>query len=262
MIRTEIRYFLTALMFFTRVPCPSWTDHSPRYMNKSRKYFPLIGWIVGGLGAAVFAGSYQLLPTSVSLILSMVATVWVTGAFHEDGFADVCDGFGGGWTKEQIIRIMKDSRIGAYGMIGMALLLLLKFFALYELALKSEYLVIVALVNGHIASRFLAETTIFTHTYVQESIQAKSANMVDQKLTVLELTYSFLFLFPPLLLFFDWRYALTVPVAYLGKIYLAYYFNKKIGGYTGDCLGAIQQLCECLFYLAVLCIHPFIPASL
>lgn len=255
MIRTEIRYFFTALMFFTRIPCPSWTDHSAHFLNKSRKYFPLIGWITGGAGALIYLGFSPLLPPTIAIILSMGATVWLTGAFHEDGFADVCDGFGGGWNKEQIMRIMKDSRVGAFGMIGMILLLFLKFFALYELASRSDMLLIAGLINGHVISRFMAETTMKTHTYVQESDKSKAGALIGQALPGSDLLYSFLFVVPPLLLLTHWSYLLALPIAYSGKLYLADVFKRQIGGYTGDCLGAIQQVCEALFYMALLGIH-------
>ncbi len=97
-------------MFYTRVPCPRWVGHEPDYLNKATRYFPLIGWLVGAIGFAVLWGGMQLWPTSVAVLLSIAAMVLTTGAFHEDGFADACDGFGGGWTKEKILAIMKDSR--------------------------------------------------------------------------------------------------------------------------------------------------------
>ena len=96
-------------------------------------YFPLIGWIVGGFSALIFWASSFLFPVSISIIFSMIASILVTGAFHEDGFADVCDGFGGGWTKEKILEIMKDSRVGSYGVIGMILMLGTKFAVLYQM---------------------------------------------------------------------------------------------------------------------------------
>ena len=93
-------------MFFTRIPCPEWVDHDPTYIQKSSKYFPLVGLFVGSVGALVFFLARFLFSTEISLLLSMSSTVFVTAGFHEDGFADVCDGFGGGWTKEKILMIM------------------------------------------------------------------------------------------------------------------------------------------------------------
>ena len=90
LLKQEIRYFLAALMFYTRIPCPSWFEHHAEYLNKSLKYFPLIGWIIGGIAVAVYGVSQLVLPVSVSILLSMVATIVATGAFHEDGLADAC----------------------------------------------------------------------------------------------------------------------------------------------------------------------------
>ena len=121
-MKKQVHIFFTALMFYTRVPCPKNIDHNPDYLNKASRYFPLIGWIVGAIAFGVYAAASWLWNAEIGMVLSMIASVLVTGAFHEDGFADVCDGFGGGWTKTKILTIMKDSAIGAYGAIGLVLL--------------------------------------------------------------------------------------------------------------------------------------------
>ncbi|MCC5921194.1 MAG: adenosylcobinamide-GDP ribazoletransferase [Cyclobacteriaceae bacterium] len=249
----EVRYFFTAVMFFTRIPCPSWVDHDAEYLNKSRKYFPLIGWIVGGGGALVYAICSWGLPPSLSILLSMAFTIWLTGAFHEDGFADVCDGFGGGWGKDHILTIMKDSRIGAYGLVGLVLLLAIKFFALYELALRDAFAVVPILIFGHTLSRFIASTFVHTHDYVQDTDQSKAKPIATSRLSIAEMIYSSLFVIILGILFY-WNPLLLLAVvpAYLAKVYLGYYFKTHIGGYTGDCLGATQQLTEVVFYITVL----------
>lgn len=130
MIRREIELFFNALRFFTRMPVPRWVGHSTDLLNHSARYFPLVGWLVGLVGAAGFLIVGLALPVSLAIVLSMAATIRFTGAFHEDGFGDVCDGFGGGWDRAQVLSIMKDSRIGAYGAIGLVLMLIAKFLAL------------------------------------------------------------------------------------------------------------------------------------
>ncbi|MEM1134617.1 MAG: adenosylcobinamide-GDP ribazoletransferase [Bacteroidota bacterium] len=257
MLKKEVRYFFTALMFFTRIPCPIWTDHSEEYLQKSRKYFPLIGWIVGGISAAVFLGATYILPISIAVVLSIIVSVWITGAFHEDGFADICDAFGGGWTKEQILKIMKDSRVGAFGAVGIFLMILLKLFALIEIAQMSTWLAVFSLVSAHASSRFIASTFVHTHAYVQDLDTSKSKPIASTRITVFEMVYSFSFALLPMFLFQNWYYFLALPIAYLSKIYLGYYFKKHIGGYTGDCLGATQQVSEVVFYLAILGIWKF-----
>ena len=257
MIQKEIRYFFTALMFFTRIPCPPSTDHSEEYLNKSRKYFPLIGWIVGGIAALVFWVSSLIFPVSISIVLSMVVSVLTTGAFHEDGFTDVCDAFGGGWGKAQILTIMKDSRIGAYGVIGMALLLLLKFLALSEMAAYGRELVVVGLICAHAVSRFVASTFVHTHDYVQDLDVSKSKPIASSRLSLAEMAYSLVFALLPFLLFQNPLALLALPLTYVSKMYLGYYFKKHIGGYTGDCLGATQQVSEIVFYLSIIGLWKF-----
>ena len=117
-MKNELRTFLAALMFYTRIPVKNIKGFSDDLLNRSTRYFTLIGILVGGAGALVFWGCSTILPVSLSVLISMFATILVTGAFHEDGFADFCDGFGGGYTTERILEIMKDSRIVRSGQPG------------------------------------------------------------------------------------------------------------------------------------------------
>lgn len=103
-------WFIAGLMFLTRLPCPKWCDHHPAYLMRSMCYFPIIGAVIGAWGAVFYNAAAVILPASVSAGVSTLATVWLTGCFHEDGLADCFDGFGGGWGRTQILRIMKDSR--------------------------------------------------------------------------------------------------------------------------------------------------------
>jgi adenosylcobinamide-GDP ribazoletransferase len=126
-MKKEIRIFFTALMYFTRIPVPKGIDHDPAWLQKAPKYFPLVGIVVGFGCALIFIVFARFASFGIGIIASMTAGLLITGAFHEDGFADVCDGFGGGWTKEKILLIMKDSRIGAFGAIGLIAILGSKF---------------------------------------------------------------------------------------------------------------------------------------
>jgi len=264
MIKKELRIFFTALMFYTRIPCPKWVDHSASYLNQSTRYFPLIGWIVGLLCVAVYYGAGCLFPTDISVIISMITGIFVTGAFHEDGFADACDGFGGGWTKEKILEIMKDSRVGTYAVVGLILLLGLKFCllkALVPFIQNLPVLVFLTLTSAHALSRFMAVTMIFTHNYVRFTNDSKSKPVaeVGSKSTLLIATL--LALLPLFALSFFLNQLillLIVPFLYLIKIILARYFTKWIGGYTGDCLGATQQVCEIGFYIFTAVLWKFI----
>ncbi len=258
-LRKERDYVLSALMFYTRIPCPSWGDYTDESLNKSRKYFPLMGWVVGGSDIIVYLLAHVVLPASAALLLSMAATIYATGAFHEDGFADTCDAFGGGWTKEQILIIMKDSRIGTYGTVGVAMLLAIKFAALWELQKVSEILLLITVFNGHPLSRFIASTVVQSEDYVQDIDQSKIKPIATRRLSGKEMAFSCLFVILPLCFFAPmWFFVLAAVPAYLSRMYLAGYFRHRIGGYTGDCLGAIQQVCEVVFYLSVLSLCSFI----
>lgn len=245
----ELHIFLTAVMFYTRIPCPRWVDHSEHILNKSTKYFPLMGWLVGGVAAAVFwLCLYGGIPETLAVLLSIIATVWLTGAFHEDGFADSCDGFGGGWTREQILNIMKDSRLGTYGAIGLLLLLLLKFFSLLELPAP---LVPAILLGGHSLSRLTATGLIALLPYAREDASSK-VKPVAKKLSTGEFTLATFFgILPLLLLGKPEVFGLILPLM-LSTLLLGRYFRKWLGGYTGDCLGATQQVNEVIFYLGAL----------
>ena len=247
-MRKQIDIFFTALMFYTRIPCPKWVTHDPEALNKATRYFPLMGWIVAAVCALVYMGTEFFLGSSIAVILSMIACILTTDAFHEARFADVCYAFGGGWTKETILDIMKDSRIGAYGAIGMMLLLLLKFTTLSAMPFTQMWMILLA---AHSFSRLCAVLVVATSQYVRENDDAK-AKPLAKSITAKEIIPAVLFGLIPLLFFqrIEIIYALILPL--LGTFFLRRYFHKWIGGYTGDCLGATQQVTEVLFYLSLL----------
>lgn len=256
-------------MFYTRIPCPKNIDHNPDYLNKASRYFPLIGWIVGVISFAVYYLSAILFNNEIAVILSVIAGILTTGAFHEDGFADVCDGFGGGWTKEKILLIMKDSAIGAYGAIGVVLLFLLKFQSLVQVvddSQKSEliiynlqFTIFLLFVSAHSVSRLSAISIVFTHQYSREDASSKS-KPIAQNFTWKEVTGALFFGLLPLVVlsFFQWQLLLALVPVFIARFFLARYFQKWIDGYTGDCLGATQQVCEVIFYLSIIAIWKFI----
>lgn len=249
-------------MFYTRIPCPTWVDHSPDYVNKSVRYFPLIGWIIGSLSAIGFLfGDWLIGPLFASLLFILIS-VWFTGAFHEDGFADVCDGFGGGWTKEQILNIMKDSRVGTYAVVGLTFLILIKISLLLELAKNYQNIVLLLLlINGHTLSRMIAATVIFTHEYVREDELSKAKPVAKSYSKTNVILALILGLIPTIIIGILtndwWWYIIPLPL-YAVKMILARFFKKHIGGYTGDCLGATQQIVEATYYLAVVTLWKFI----
>lgn len=266
-MKKQLDIFFTALMFYTRIPCPKNITHDPTYLNKATRYFPLIGWIVGGIGALVFALSYKVFSVELTILFTLLANILTTGAFHEDGFADVCDGFGGGWTKEKILKIMKDSAIGAYGAIGLVLLFAIKFYAIYsvtdDISDASYVNVITAcafvFIIVHALSRLTAISIIFTTDYVREDELSKSKPIAKQN-TWKEIFGAFVFGLVPLsvLVYMDWGFILILIPLILLRFFAIRYFKKWIGGYTGDCLGAVQQLAEVIIYLSIIALWKFI----
>lgn len=243
----ELRYFLTAVGYFTRVPVPRWVGFAPHYLNAAARYFPLVGLLVGTLGALASWGALQWWPPGVALLLGIAVTLLVTGAFHEDGLADCIDAFGGGYRREDVLRIMHDSRIGAFGAIALVVALLLKWQLLVAIAGRSGMVaLLLVLVAAHAASRAMAVSYLATLDYVRAEGKAKP---VAQRLSGIGLAFTLLCGALPLLLVSP-RFAAVVLMALLVlRFLLGRYFVRRIGGYTGDCLGMAQQLAELSIYL-------------
>ncbi|HEX8964507.1 MAG TPA: adenosylcobinamide-GDP ribazoletransferase [Rhodocyclaceae bacterium] len=248
-MRQELAYLFAALRFFTRLPVPAWVGHSRAQLDGAARYFPLVGILVGALGGGVSFAASLALPASVAVVLGMAATILATGAFHEDGFADSCDAFGGGWDKAQVLAIMKDSRIGSYGAIGIALMLLAKWNALMEL---NAAVLLPALVAGHAVSRFAAVTLMAGLDYVRDDDSSK-ARPVAARLGGASLAVAGVFGLAPCLLLPLPEVGYALAAAALAALAAAIFFARRIGGYTGDCLGAAQQVAELGFYLGLLC---------
>jgi adenosylcobinamide-GDP ribazoletransferase len=261
MVKLQIRLFFTALMFYTRIPCPRWVGHEPDYLNKATRYLPLVGWIVGAIHFAVLWGALQLWATPIAVALGMAAAIFTTGAFHEDGFADVCDGFGGGWTKEKILAIMKDSRVGAYGAIGIGMLLLTKFAVLGQLVFPGIkwYWLLLVLITIHALARLTAISISFVLPYAREDADSK-AKPIAQAFTWREVGGAFFFGLLPYAVVVSRHYyylAILLPLLLL-HFWAARYCKKWLGGYTGDCLGAVEQIAELVIMLSFIAIWKFI----
>lgn len=247
-MKKEFDIFLTAIMFFTRIPCPNWVDHSKELLNKSTRYFALVGIIVGVFGGGIYMGASYLFGQNLAILLSIMGTIWITGAFHEDGFADMLDGFGGGWTKEKILTIMKDSRLGTYGTVGLIFLLSTKFLSLQNVyGLQFVFL----LIAGHSVSRFFATILIYKLPYVRDDGTGKEKPSADN-MQLKSLFLNAFFGLSPLFLFQEATVFVVVIPCAIATYLMGRFFNKWIGGHTGDCAGATQQIVEVVFYLSML----------
>ncbi len=244
---------LIAIGFFTRIPIPEGIAFSTQRLNHANRYFGLVGLLVGVFSAGIYVISSWLFPIPVAILLSMAASVFITGAFHEDGLADVFDGFGGGMTVEKKLTIMKDSRLGTYGTAALMLSLLLKLIVLWQLANIAIWLPVIALITMHTLSRISAVSLMYNYSYVRLEDVNKSRSVATQQsrgdLTILLLTGLLVLLWLPITV----ALALFL-TAFIGRQLCGYWFAKQLGGYTGDCLGAAQQLIELLGYLVLLSI--------
>ena len=173
---TALRHFLLALQFFTRIPVTGrladWVGFSPAMLRASAAHFPGVGWVVGGLTAGVFWVLLALLPAGpaalwVAAVLSTVFSVMLTGAFHEDGLADLADGLGGSAQRERALDIMKDSRIGSYGALALVLAGATKLGLLALIAQHSVALAGAALFGAHVLSRLLPLWTVYRLPHVE-----------------------------------------------------------------------------------------------
>lgn len=252
----EWRRFLLAVGFFTRIPVPHLPDFQEQELNHSAKYFPLVGMIVGLIGAGIFVLAIRVFQSNIAILLSMVATVYLTGAFHEDGLADSADGLGGGWDSERILTIMEDSRLGTYGAIALFLMLFSKFQLLN--ALPPQF-VAFALIIAHAASRLCAVYLMATSHYVKATGKAKP---MATELQARDVVMATVFGLTPMVLLFCYFSKAIVGVGNAVTFFLCtllpvcavwFWWRQKIqrwiGGYTGDCLGAMQQMIELAFYL-------------
>ena len=244
LLNKEWRLWLVALSFFTRIPVHI-ADFQEADLNHAARYFPLVGALVGVVAASVYTLASKIMPGEIAILASMTASIWLTGAFHEDGLADAADGLGGGCGKEQVLTIMQDSRLGSFGAIALFLMLMAK----YEV-LTHTYpaLITSVMIVSHALSRFAAVLVIYTQHYVRPV--GKSKPLATQ-LNNRELAFAAFFGLAPFILLLPKLLIALLPVLIVW-CWFSYKLKKRLGGYTGDCLGAMQQLCELAFYLGVL----------
>ena len=246
-LRSELDTLVGALRFFTRLPIPGTSGHSGIALEKAIRYFPLAGVIVGGLAALVFSLGMLFWPKTLAVLAAIGAAIYWTGAIHEDGWGDMVDGFGGGWTKDRILDIMRDSRMGSFGSVALVMLLLVRFTSLLEIDLA---LIPAALIAGHALSRLCATGIMATMDYVRAEGKAKP---FSNRLGTGELVFAVLTAAVPLAFLPPAQLVPAVLFSLIATLWLARLFKRCIGGYTGDCLGATQQLAEVAFYGGLLC---------
>ena len=248
LLKQQRDLLLIAIGFFTRIPVPNTLDFSQQKLNQASRYFSLVGWLVGSLCVLCYWLMSSVLPKDIAILGSMLFSVLLTGCFHEDGLADTCDGFGGGWEKQQKLSIMKDSRLGTYGAVAIWMVLTIKYTALIQIET-----VVTSLLVAHVLSRALATAMIYKLPYVSDAEHSKVKPLAEL-LTAKELSINLIVAAISLLLVSEIALMLLIVLVTVFFVLRTLYL-KQIGGFTGDTLGAAQQISEVCIYLTIVALQ-------
>ncbi len=249
----QCQFFLNALKYYTCIPVPVWLNFNEKIVRKSTIFLPVIGWIVGGIVACTFYISSQAFNPEIAILLSFVVSALTTGLIHEKGFAHACEGLGEGKSKENVIEIMQEAKLGTFGTMGLILLMSIKFFSLEIL---DNQTLIWTIIIAHSLSRFVALSLNLSLDYIEEDAQKNDT--VNVKIHQNDLLTAYIFAISPLFLYAmitkNFFLFLVFPPLILLHLYLAYYFKKRLGGYSNECFGATQQISEVIIYLVIVAI--------
>ncbi|MEO8243639.1 MAG: adenosylcobinamide-GDP ribazoletransferase [bacterium] len=251
-LKAELPPFLLALQFLTRLRVPMEVDFTPAAQAASPRWYAGVGLVVGLITGVIYWGAALLVPPVLAVLVAMAVGLIVTGGLHEDGFADACDGLGGVRPKERVLEIMRDSRIGTYGVLGLGMMLATRVAALTVLPGLAVPFVLIA---GHAVSRASMLWVMASSDYVRpEGAASGVASGLDQRAVVTGFATAGLAVLPLL-------FVLPVLAVLVGLLGLAagHYamrrrFESRLGGYTGDCLGAVQQCSEIGFYIGLVAV--------
>ena len=269
-----IRHYLLAIQFFTRIPVTgrlaAWVGYSPEMLRASAAHFPGVGVLVGALVAVLTAVLMVFLPQNsplsplVAAGLGTIFSVMLTGAFHEDGLADVADGLGGTpggiENRERALEIMKDSRVGAFGAIALVLILFCKVSLLGLIGSVNPQAMVAGIFLAHVVSRAYPLLLIRLLPHVGDIAGSKSKPLADQIsgssllvaiLWVILAVAGVYIAFNAIYLIAILALLASMIAASIAFLYMWRLFAKRLQGFTGDCLGATQQVCEVAFYLGL-----------
>ncbi len=244
MLRAEVCYFLCAVQFLTRLPVPRLNGFASQWLDRSVRYFPLTGIVVGAICAAVLLAASLVWKGSLPALLAVAAAAASTGAMHEDGFADFFDSLGG-QSREARLAIMKDSRLGTFGVLAVGLAAAAKVLAL---AAMPAAIAAAALVASHAGGRFVAVAPMPFMPYAGNASAAK-AKPVGTSITPFSLAIASLFGLLPVLLLPLAAGLTACLAAFTAALFVAWQARRLFGGFTGDVLGAIEQSYEIAFLL-------------
>jgi adenosylcobinamide-GDP ribazoletransferase len=231
---------LAAASFLTRLPMPQWVAKDSQAISQASRWFSLIGLLIGAVAAGLLFGLSTLMGQALATVLTLVLVILLTGAFHEDGLTDLCDGFGGGWEKNRKLAIMKDSQIGVYGVLALICSFAIKLMTLSQIPLIQACS---ALFICHAGSRAIAGLVAVYLPYARDDDNNKTPQK-NAKLPLKDRLILCIFGALPLLIL-PLNAALMLVAAWLVTfIGLIKLMQRHIQGYTGDTLGATQQIVE------------------
>lgn len=237
-----MKRLIAALSFFTRIPFWRLSSLESRHYENIVPMWPVAGILTGVFMSCTFYMTSLVLPNTVAIVIAMISRILMTGGLHEDGFADFCDGFGGGSTglpekdRERTLRIMKDSFIGTYGVLGLILYFLLLWNILYSLSdLLPLWKMMIFMIVVDVFSKFMSSMIVYFLPYARDAENAKNKIVYNKGSR-------------PYIAMFLSVITLNAPILFL----LFRWMKNRIGGYTGDCCGATFMLMELYNYLILL----------
>lgn len=256
-LKSNIRHstfnIIASLSLFTRLPIWRWVEVPQRHYESAVVYWPLVGWLTGGLAALIMCIPPTGWSAPIVVTIALTARLLLTGALHEDGLADFCDGFGGGGDKQRILTIMKDSHIGTYGVIGLILYFILSIHTLSAFPLHTAALVILA--SDPFAKLCASQLTNILPYARPEGAKNKISY---SRMTAEQILWQIVFGVTPLMLLAHQLgtviyFAMIAPVTVVTLLMLL--MHRRIGGYTGDCCGATYLICELAMLLGIYSIY-------
>ena len=245
MIAHEARLFLIAVQFLTRIPVGTVDTWPSDWLARAAKYMPLVGALIGAVAGAAMIAAALIFPEPLPMVIGLATAILVTGVLHEDGLADTIDAFGDGKSRERCLEIMKDSRIGTYGTLALIIVLALKGAALLSLDPLSAACVFIA---AHAGARLATVMTLWALNYAGDGsakVSRPASELTPQELA----TAIVLGLAPGLLVLKPATFFISTAFACIAAAAMALMAQRRVGGYTGDVLGAIEQVYETTFFV-------------
>ena len=240
---------IATLTLFTRLPLWRLCNIEADHYKHAVPLWAMAGWVTGALMAGIYyLGQAAELSAGLCVALALTGRTLLTGALHEDGFADFCDGFGGGTSRESILQIMKDSHIGTYGVIALVLYYIIMWNLLTTVIPETGNVMTFIVIDC--MSKYISSTIIIFLPYARKESEAK-IQAVYARPTVMEFLAGSVFGLLPLCFFFSWSFVISSAVALAVALMLFGFMHRRIGGYTGDCCGATFIITECVMYCLV-----------